>query len=304
MERTGRMAFVSRVRILTLLTMAVIIGACTKEAAPPQEKLEKQEPVAQEAPRPWAVLYAFGQEGQELIDWTTISGTQTWAGRPIAQGWLVKPVVIAATGIGMTNAAAATQYVIDTYDPQGIIFTGIAGAIDPEFNVGDVVIPDRWVTHDYGLWDSKGFQTDSVFVGLTDTTGYERYLEIPVDTNLYRRLAEAADIVDFHFRRAQGMLPSYHAGGVGVSGNAFIASKSKRKQLHRDLGAVIVDMESAAVVQTAHAAGIPVAVVRGTSDLAGGGAQSAEEELRANFEAAAHNAATVVKQFLEGPATE
>jgi adenosylhomocysteine nucleosidase len=213
-------------------------------------------------------------------------------------------VIIAATGFGMTNAAAATQHMIDTYEPQGIIFTGIAGAIDPDLKIGDVVIPDRWVTHDYGLWSSSGFQTDTVFVGRPDTAGFDRYLEIPVDTNLHRRLVEAADIVDFHFRKAQGLLPDYHAGGVGVSGNAFIASKSKREQLHRDLGALIVDMESAAVVQTAHAAGIPVAVVRGTSDLAGGGTQSAEDELRANFRAAAHNAATVVKQFLEGPALE
>jgi adenosylhomocysteine nucleosidase len=84
-----------------------------------------------------------------------------------------------------------------------------------------------------------------------------------------------------------------------VSGNAFIGSLKKRQSLDNDLKAMIVDMESAAVVQTAHAAGIPVVVVRASSDLAGGGSGDAEEEFRANFEAAAYNASIVVKQFLE-----
>lgn len=293
MRQDDTKAFVSGLRILTLLLAALFLAACAQEATPPPET------AAQDTRRPWAILYAFSQEGRELLEWSTIRGSTVWAGRPVAQGWLVQPVVIAATGVGMTNAAAATQHIIDTYNPVGIIFTGICGAIDPEVKVGDVSIADRWITHDFGFWGAQGFLTDSLMVGRPDTTGYDYILDIPVDTNLARRLGDAADAVAFRFRRAGGLLPDVHRGGVGVSGNAFIGSASKRDQLHEKLGAVIVDMESAAVVQTARAAGVPVVVVRASSDLAGGGTQTAEEELRENFKTAAHNAALVVKQFLE-----
>jgi adenosylhomocysteine nucleosidase len=97
-----------------------------------------------------------------------------------------------------------------------------------------------------------------------------------------------------------GRLPEISLGGLGVSGNAFIDSKPKREQLFRDLHAEIVDMESAAVVQTAHAAGIPVAVVRSCSDLAGGsGSETASKQLNEFFQVAAQNSALVVQQFLE-----
>ena len=282
-------------RILTILLTGLLLMACAQEAAPPQEA----EPVVEEVIRPYAILYAFAQEGEEIIGSSSVVTDRTWAGRRVITGWLEQKIVIASTGIGMTNAAAATQYIIDTYNPKGIIFTGVCGAIDPKMRVGDIVIPDSWVTHDYGFWGSKGLETDSVWVGRSDTAGYDRMLTIPVDTNLARRLGDAADGISFRFKKIGGMLPEIYRGGVGVSGNAFIGSEKKRKSLNGELQAQIVDMESAAVVQTAYTAGIPVAIVRASSDLAGGGAGSAEEEFHENFEAAAHNAALVVKRFLE-----
>jgi adenosylhomocysteine nucleosidase len=289
---------------LTLLLAGLLLAACAKDAAPPEqapqvEPVVQEKPAVEETPRPWAILYAFAQEGEEIIGSSSISTDMNWAGRRIAVGWLEQPVVIASTGIGMTNAAATAQHIIDTYKPKGIIFTGVCGAIDPKLHVGDIVIPDRWVTHDYGFWGNNGLETDSVAVGRPGMSGYDRMVQIPVDSSLVRRLGEAADGIAFRFKKVAGLLPDVYKGGVGVSGNAFIGSQKKRQSLDNDLKAMIVDMESAAVVQTAHAAGIPVAVVRASSDLAGGGSGNAEEQFRANFEAAAFNAAMVVKQFLE-----
>ncbi len=308
MRRIANRTCVTNIRFLTLLLAGLLLWSCAKDASPPPEVTQKAEPVAdttstpavKEAPSgPWAILYAFPQEGDEIIASSSLISDLEWEGRRICTGYLRQQVVIASTGIGMTNAAATTQYIIDTYNPKGIIFTGVCGAIDPKLHVGDIVIPDRWVTHDYGFWGNKGLETDSVAVGRPDTAGFERMLTIPVDTMLYRRLGEAADQVAFRFRKVHQMLPDVYKGGVGVSGNAFIGSLKKRQSLDNELKAVIVDMESAAVVQTAHAAGIPVAVVRASSDLAGGGSGSAEAEFKANFEAAAYNAAIVVKRFLE-----
>ena len=284
--------------ILTLLIAGALFASCAQESAPPQE-VQKAPPVAAKAPRPWAILYAFAHEGEELIGSSTIVSDKNWAGRRVSSGWLIQPVVIASTGIGMANAAATTQHIIDTYKPQGIIFTGVCGAIDPKLRVGDIVIPDRWVTHDYGFWGESGLETDSVPVGRPDTAGFDRMIEIPVDTALARMLGQAADGIAFRFKKVGDFLPDIYKGGVGVSGNAFIGSQKKRQSLNKDLKARIVDMESAAVVQTAYAAGIPVAIVRANSGLAVGGSGTTKEQFRENFEAAAYNAALVVKQFLE-----
>jgi len=303
MRRIADRSGMTQLRLLTLMLAGLVLWSCAKDASPPPQENTQAEPVAEapppQKPRPWAVLYAFPQEGEEIILSSSLVSDLTWEGRRICSGWLEHQVVIASTGIGMTNAAATAQYIIDTYDPEGIIFTGVCGAVDPKLHVGDIVIPDRWITHDYGFYGSKGLETDSVAVGRPDTAGFDRMLTIPVDTMLYRRLCEAADGIAFRFKKVGQILPEIYKGGVGVSGNAFIGSERKRQSLNKELGAQIVDMESAAVVQTAHAAGIPVVVVRASSDLAGGGSGNAEAEFRANFEAAAYNASIVVKRFLE-----
>jgi adenosylhomocysteine nucleosidase len=251
-------------------------------------------------PRPWAVLYAFAPEGLELQESMSVAGDTVWAGRPISVGWLVQPLVLAASGVGMANAAATTQYIIDHYNPQGIIFTGICGGVNPAHQIGDIVIPDQWITHDFGYWGPEGFTIDSVPVGRTDTVGFQPMIDIWADTQLVRRLGEAANRISFRFRTVAGRLPEVSVGGAGVSGNTFIDSKLKRDWLSQELNAEIVDMESAAVVQTAHAAGIPVVVVRSCSDLAGGSSTtSAGRQLQDFFDVAAINSALVVKEFLE-----
>jgi len=70
----------------------------------------------------------------------TIEKTDTILGRPVQIGRLVdKAVILAESGIGMTNAAMTTQKLIDTFHPKAIIFSGIAGAVDTSIRIGDIV---------------------------------------------------------------------------------------------------------------------------------------------------------------------
>jgi adenosylhomocysteine nucleosidase len=262
-------------RILTAATIVLHLS-CVREAPqsksqPPQQ--QASESVAAKPPesgsdilnssqQPWAILYAFAPEGELLRKAAFIKKDTVWAGRSVAYGSLVQPVVIASSGIGMTNAAATTQYIIDTYHPKAIIFTGICGGVNPQHQIGDIVIPEQWLTHDYGYWGKNGFKTDSVDVGRPSTGGFHHMMDIVVDTMLARRLADAGNAIAFRFRTVMGRIPEIFLGGLGVSGNAFIDSKPKREQLFHELQAEIVDMESAAVVQTAHAAGVPVVIIR------------------------------------------
>ena len=94
--------------------------------------------------------------------------------------------------------------------------------------------------------------------------------------------------------------PSVLTGGVGVSGNAFIDNREKRIWLSDTFGALITDMETAAVAQVCHVNDIPFIGFRSASDLAGGsGSSSARAELDQFFEVAAENSAELVTAFLE-----
>ena len=50
------------------------------------------------------------------------------------------PVIVAKTGKGMENTAAATAVAIEKYKPQAIINQGTSGGHDPNLNVFDIVL--------------------------------------------------------------------------------------------------------------------------------------------------------------------
>src|SRR5690606_7987617 len=56
-------------------------------------------------------------------------------------------VFVARCGIGKVNAAALTQYLL-TLGVRSVVFTGVAGALDPALRVGDLVIGEEAVQHD------------------------------------------------------------------------------------------------------------------------------------------------------------
>ena len=52
-------------------------------------------------------------------------------------------VVATTAGMGTVNAAAAAQHLISTYHANAIIFSGIAGGLNPQLHIGDVVIGEH-----------------------------------------------------------------------------------------------------------------------------------------------------------------
>lgn len=247
-----------------------------------------------------AILFAFEDEGKllrsklELTDSVNFSGRIFWKGK--LQG---KDVVVVESGVGMTNAAMTTQLLIDKYSPEKIIFTGICGAIDSANHIGDVVIPEKWVTHDYGIYNKDGFSPESLVVVLSGESEPEYAMFFPVDKNLLKIAEASAEKVKDKFKSIGKRIPQVRIGGIGASGNSFIDQKEKRGWLKDKLDAQIVDMESAGVVQVANINGVPILVIRSCSDLAGGsGSSTAQEELNQFFKVAADNSATFVLELL------
>jgi adenosylhomocysteine nucleosidase len=186
------------------------------------------------------------------------------------------PVVAARAGAGKVNAAFAATLLVDHFSPSAVIFTGTAGAVDTELNPGDVVIGTEVGYHDFGNITADGFvrsPTRNAASGKLDPTFF------PADPALLAAARRAASAVK---------LPARVREGVIVTGDAFLASPARRVDLRRELNAIAVEMEGAAVAQVCDRFGVPVIVIRSITDQADG---SAGNSYRRYVEAAARNAA-------------
>ena len=268
-----------------------------------------------------ALLTAFQPEWDVLIHRVAHGDVFEIAGRQYVCGDLAgRAVVIAMTGMSMVNAAMTAQAVIDHFDVERVVFSGIAGAIDPEVRVGDVIVPDRWAQSlevILGRATESGFEKpgwltwaaplpafgmmlpNTVVVGAPGRPASPR-LWFPVDPGLAEiaRSLEALPLADrTDERRALSHQPRLHVGGSAVSASAFVDNLDYRHYLFETFEARIADMESAAVAQVAFANAVPFIAFRSASDLAGADDQANEMDVFMHL--AAENSVRVVMAFLE-----
>lgn len=101
-------------------------------------------PWLDETPRV-AVISAFPPELNLLATKLEGARTERVNGVSFTTGTLQgKPVVMFLSGISMTNAAMSTQLALDRFKITHIVYTGIAGGVNPALNIGDVTVPARW----------------------------------------------------------------------------------------------------------------------------------------------------------------
>jgi adenosylhomocysteine nucleosidase len=87
------------------------------------------------------VIGAMDSEVSYLVDRLEGRKTTDIYGYSFHSGSLYgKQVTVMKCGIGKVNAARGTQLLIARFSPDAIVNTGIAGALNPELNVGDAVI--------------------------------------------------------------------------------------------------------------------------------------------------------------------
>lgn len=249
--------------------------------------------------RPFLVLYAFDAEGARISESLTTVRTDYHLGRKVNVGdFSGHEIVLAESGMGMTNAAMTAQRMIDKYRPRAVLFTGIAGAVDSSVQIGDIVVPEVWIDHDYGYVGFDGFLPGKVQIAEPSSDTLVRVKSFPVDSSLLE-VARELDVDDLDMAKIAGRNPRLLIGGTGVSGSKFIDSREKREWLSTEFSALVTDMESAAVAQVCRVNGIPFLAFRSASDLAGGsGSETADKELEQFFRHAADNSSKVLLEFL------
>ena len=160
------------------------------------------------------------------------------------------PIRVAATvgGMGLVNAAATAQHLIDAYTPDAIIFSGIAGNLNRDLHINDVVLGGTL----------RYLDTDMRLVGQW-TPGTE---DAPVEE--FHSDAHLLEVADAALTEA-GI---HHITGIIASGNYFVDTPEKVNEVVVRTGADAVEMEGAAVAHVAARNGVPALVIRALSDNA------------------------------------
>ncbi|SAL45413.1 5'-methylthioadenosine/adenosylhomocysteine nucleosidase [Caballeronia telluris] len=165
--------------------------------------------------------------------------------------------------IGKVAAATTATALIHEFGAEAIVFTGVAGGVHADVQVGDIVVADTLLQHDLDasplfprfevpLLDKARFETSPELSALL-VAASEAFLE------------QAGDTLRERFTVSR---PRVHRGLI-VSGDRFIASHDAVLALREVLpDALAVEMEGAALAQVCYEYGVPCAVVRTISDTA------------------------------------
>lgn len=181
-----------------------------------------------------------------------------------------REVVVAEAGIGKVNTAMVATLLHSRFGADLLIFSGVAGGLDPDLAIGDLVIAERAVQHDAGVIEDGALATYQAghvpFFNPTDRLGYD------VEPRLLAGVRSALDGLELpplSGAAGGGGRPPRIAYGTVLAGDQFIHCEATRERLHRQFGARAVAMEGAAMAQVAERAGIGWLEIRALSDLAG-----------------------------------
>ena len=158
-------------------------------------------------------------------------------------------VVIVRSGIGKVCAAAVTAILITSFKVSVIINSGSAGALDASLNLGDTVFSTGVAFHDADL-TIFGYKKGQM-------AGHELYFQSSPE--LIAKAEIAADNVP--------SIRSHVKKGIVLSGDQFISSQEKKEELCHDFkGALVTEMEGAAIAQVASDFNVPFLIIRAVSD--------------------------------------
>ena len=243
---------------------------------------------------PVAILGAFDEEVEilegQLVNPTahTIEGIQCRTGTLNEQD-----VVIARTGVGKVNAAMTATLIIEHFRPNRVIFTGVAGGLNPDLQIGDIVIAQKTAQHDLGRLESAEIENMGT---KNPINGKRNPVFFPADPRLLQITETVlADIKLNPFQTPQGQRHPRIIRGTVVTGDVFVASDTKKTALHKNLGADAVEMEGAAVAQICWQQDVPCLVIRSLSDNAGA---NASEDFKKYYKIAARNSAALVTRII------
>lgn len=160
-----------------------------------------------------------------------------------------RDIVLCKSGVGKVNSAVCTQILLDNYEVKKIIFTGVAGALDPKLEIGDIVLSTAALQYDIDA----------------TSLGFEKGVIPYADKSIFTADKELVKLAE---KICNEMEDVKVFSGLVLSGDKFIADSETSSQLYQQYKGLCTEMEGAAVAQVCYMNDIPFLIVRTMSDKA------------------------------------
>ena len=250
--------------ILTMLILTLAIGVCSNADGTASEKI--------------GIIGAMEEEVNSLKEGLSDSKTTTIAGMEFCEGKLDgEEVVIVQCGIGKVNAGICANTLINNFGCTKVINTGVAGSLDNQIDIGDIVVSVDACQHDFTV-EAIGFKKGEIpYTGLS---------AFPADETMRKEAVEAVHEAAPDVQVFEGRV---------CTGDQFISSKEQKETILSDFGGMCCEMEGGAIAQACYLNDTPFVIIRAISD-------KADDSEEMNYELfkkdAAEHCASVVRYMI------
>ncbi|MCP4706276.1 MAG: 5'-methylthioadenosine/adenosylhomocysteine nucleosidase [candidate division Zixibacteria bacterium] len=227
------------------------------------------------------LIGAMAEEISLIRESMDISEVQNFAHMDFICGRLSgQDVVLLQSGIGKVKATIGTQIMVDKFDVDLIIFTGLAGSLVPNLSRGDLVVSNFVVQYDFDL-----------------TAFGRRPGELPDTGRMIEVESDLVKMTCFAFDdtfKGKSNAPKLIVGPI-CSGDRFESDPRRIEWLQREFGAVAIEMEGAAVGYTCFVNDVKFIILRTISDTGG---DSATKDFENYLKIASENSFKIVETML------
>lgn len=197
------------------------------------------------------IIGAMEVEVARLKEDMEISREVKKAGMEFCEGMLMgQKAVVVRSGIGKVNAAVCTQILVDEFQVDAVINTGIAGSLNADINIGDIVISTDVLHHDM---DAVNFGYEPGQIPQMDVFSFA------ADEALAAKAEAVCHEVNPEIAVFRGRV---------VSGDQFIADKATKNRITEQFHGFCTEMEGAAIAQASYLNEVPFVIIRAISDKA------------------------------------
>ena len=203
------------------------------------------------------IIGAMSVEVETLKEQMTELTVTERSGMSFYQGYLEQlPVVVVVCGVGKVNAALCVQILCDCFEVTHIVNTGVAGSLNVDLDIGDLVIGEQAMYHDFDCHTLNPNYPVGQVPGLAVRS-------FPADTAL----------VKYAYVAAENVHPGHNRIGMVASGDQFVCDQSIKEKIVGDTGGLCTEMEGAAIAHASWRNGVPFVIIRAISDKADNSAE-------------------------------
>lgn len=197
------------------------------------------------------IIGAMELEVAQLKSQMTIERVVTKASMEFFTGTLNNvDVVVVRSGIGKVNAALCVQILADVFQVTHVINTGVAGSLNADLDIGDILVSKDALHHDIDV---------TIF-------GYQPG-EVPQIG--FREFKANEEMINAAVTSCKEVNPDINVRtGRVVSGDQFISSKEVKNKLINTFKGDCAEMEGASIAHGAYLNQLPFVIIRAISDKA------------------------------------